>query len=402
MGLFKALSLILMLTAHLSAYSATELTLYLSPKGDDGLDGQSASRSILSLKRAHQLIAAHFKKSPSNVNVLIAPGTYYNQTVVWTTAHPQYQIRIKSAVADKKPVFDGRSDGTQTLGSQRSFFIMKNFSGATNITLENLFIRFYAEAVGLNGDRDNEKTGFNSHNKILNMTFDKIGSRYHVDQASPGYAVLRLVNSKKNEIKGNIFSNILNKTRPELLHSIYAAHYSHENVIEGNVFKKQPGDPLRVRDFSNFNIINKNEFESAGAYAYSEWYCEKAESSACTKKDPECPSWGNVMRSNIYSGSGLFHYYVRPNFSNSNSACKTKAPAKAENKRLRTSLNVTSKDGAGTKTPKGYLIESRLNTKVNTGYCPRPTDCVSTGGSCYVNGGGTSNHLCVNNDWRSR
>lgn len=401
MGLLKAMSLIIMLTAQLSAY-AGDLTIYLSPKGNDSQDGQTAARAILTLKRAHQLVAAHFKKTPSHVNVLIAPGTYYNQTVIWTTAHPKYHIRIKSTVTDRKPVFDGRIDEKQTLGNQRSFFIMKNFSGATNITLENLLIRYYTEAVGLNGDRDDEKTGFNSHNKILRMTFDKIGSRYHVDQASPGYAVLRLVNSRKNEIKGNLFTNIVNKTRPELLHSIYAAHYSHENIMEGNVFKKQPGDPLRVRDFSNFNVISNNEFESAGAYAYSEWYCEKADSSACTKKDPECPSWGSSMRSNIYSGSGLFHYYVRPNFSNASSACKKNAPAKAENRRLRTSSNVTSKSPGGTKTAKGYFIESRLNSKVNTGYCPRPTDCVSTGGSCYVNGGGTSNHLCMNNDWKSR
>lgn len=64
-----------MLAAHLSAYSSNELKIYLSPMGSDSHDSLEASRAIVSLKRAHQLIAAHFKKTPSNVNVLIAPGT---------------------------------------------------------------------------------------------------------------------------------------------------------------------------------------------------------------------------------------------------------------------------------------------------------------------------------------
>ncbi|WP_408097065.1 hypothetical protein ACJVC5_18685 [Peredibacter sp. HCB2-198] len=447
--------LIFLLTFSFHSFSSSTLNIYLSPKGVDTQDGLSAAKAVLTLKRAHELVAAHFKKSPSNVNIQLAPGVYYNQTVTWTATHPLYQIRIYSTSATNKAVFDGRSSSTASLANQRSFFILKGTNGkATNLSFEYLAIRYYAEAISFNGNRDDEKAGFNSNNKILYCLFDKIGSKYHVDKSLPAYAVVRFVNSRKNEVKGNVFSNVENYSRPELLHSVYVAHLSHENTFEGNSFRKQPGDPLRIRDYSNFNVITKNEFDSAGAYAYSEWYCEASESSDCTKKVPECPSWGSKMYSNVYRGSGLFHYYVRPNFQNSNSACKTKAPANADNRRLRTSSNVTTNeyvvqsiqsnkgyygvcpsrghcvsasgscymDGGGTanhicinsnwtlrsefkaplKTSKGYLVQSLLNSRYISGYCPRSTDCISTGGVCYVNAGGTANHLCQNNNWKSR
>lgn len=156
--------------------------------------------------------------------------------------------------------------------------------------------------------------------------------------------------------------------------------------------------------------------------------------------DPECPSSGSIMRSNIYRGSRLFKYYVRPNLKNATSASKTRSPGDARNRRLRTSLNVTTKetllfsvhnnnknfyaicpdqshcissvgkcyaerkgtsdlvcinstwiDREDNKTPiktsKGFFIHSLLNSKINSGHCPRSTDGVSTSGRCYVNGG---------------
>lgn len=386
--------LLFLLLISFNAFSVSNLTIYLSPNGVDTQDGLTTTRPIRTLKRAHDLVAAHLKKTPSNVNIQLAPGVYYNQTVTWTATNPLYQIRIYSASPTQKAIFDGRSSATATLGSQRSFFILKSTSGkATNLNFEHLTIRFYAEAISLNGNRDDEKAGFNSNNKILFTWFDKIGSKFHVDQTLPAYAALRFVNSRKNEVKGNIFSNIENASRPELLHAVYVAHFSHENIFEGNSFRKQSGDPLRVRDYSNFNVVTKNEFESAGSFVYSEWYCEASESSDCTKKIPECPSWGSAVRSNIYRGSGLFKYYVRPNFQNSNSACKTKAPALADNKRLRTSSNVITNQ---------YVVQSILNNKGLYGVCPSRNHCVSTSGGCYVDGGGTANHLCQNNNWTSR
>ena len=384
----------LCLFISLNAFSTTSLTIYLAPNGVDTQDGLTSSRPILTLKRAHDLVTAHFKKSPSNVNIQLAPGVYYNQTVTWTATNPLYQIRIFSASATNKATFDGRSGSAATLANQRSFFNLKSTVGkATNLSFEHLGIRYYAEAISFNGNRDDEKAGFNSNNKILFNTFDKIGSKYHVDKTLPAYAVVRFVNSRKNEMKGNVFSNIENFSQPALLHSIYVAHFSHENTFEGNSFRKQSGDPLRIRDYSNFNVITGNEFDSAGAYAYSEWYCEASENTECTKKNPECPSWGSAVRSNVYRGSGLFKYYIRPNFQNSNSACKTKAPAAAENRRLRTSSNVMTNE---------YVVQSILNNKGYYGICPSRSHCVSSSGKCYVNGGGTANHLCQNNNWKSR
>lgn len=317
--------------------------IYVSTRGSDTKDGTSSNNSVATLKRAHQLAAAYMKRSPIDVVVYIEPGTYYNQTVTWTTAHPKYYTKITTTNPKKQTVFDGRANRNASLGSQRSFFTFR-FSGQhSNLIIENLTIRNYAEGITLSGNREDFEKGWNGSNKILNNTFDRIGSLYHEDPSKHAYAVLRLVNSRYNEIRGNKFTNIMNKKSPALLHSIYAANASSHNIIHGNHFGPQKGDPVRIRDFSNFNDIAKNTFDRAAAYGYSEWYCEKKSNSACSKGIPECPSWGNVFKNNTLTKTGVWHLYVNAKFVKSKSACQRNPPKEADNRRLRTSQNISKK-----------------------------------------------------------
>ncbi|WP_407352131.1 hypothetical protein [Luteimonas sp. R10] len=74
------------------------------------------------------------------------------------------------------------------------------------------------------------------------------------------------------------------------------------------------GDPIRIRDASDFNKILDNRFFDTGAGAYySDWYCIH-DRSDCTKSTPECPSIGNEFRYNelngdYYGGISVFRLY---------------------------------------------------------------------------------------------
>ena len=68
------------------------------------------------------------------------------------------------------------------------------------------------------------------------------------------------------------------------------------------MFKNVSGDAIRVRDYGYGNVIVENRISKAGATAYSEWFCDAANLSACTKAD-ECWSWENQFRDNLLDGS---------------------------------------------------------------------------------------------------
>src|SRR5690606_29032191 len=121
---------------------------------------------------------------------------------------------------------------------------------------------------------------------------------------------IRFVNSKENLIENNDFVDIINIDREGALHALYVAHYSDSNRIDNNRFVNNTGDAVRVRDFSNGNVVTRNRFEKAGSGgAYSEWYCDFDARTDCTKATPECPSWENVFKDNLigtnYKGEPL-------------------------------------------------------------------------------------------------
>lgn len=307
----------------------SRLTLYVSPTGDDSKDGLSQGSSIKTLARAQSVVKSKLSLGYKEFLIRISGGTYRAESVVWTVTSKDSTIRLYGEKG--KSVYDGG-------GVTESFFILKSDSGErTNISIENLTIRNYWEAISFKGSRGDLSRGYNSHNQIKNCRFERIGGAFFKkDTSKDAYAVVRLVNSDHNILSGNSFAQIRNLKEPVLLHSFYIAHGSSNNIIERNKFLPQPGDPLRLRDYSNNNIIRFNVFENAGTSAYSEWYCEKAKFTVCTSSEPECPSWENWFQRNTIRGTAVFTIRVQPSWTPKTSACRLKPISE---RRLRTAEN---------------------------------------------------------------
>lgn len=366
--------------------------VFISPSGNDANDGLSAKTPILTLKRANAIALKQLQTRPTDVVVHVAPGAYFNQTVSWTAVHKDFYVIIKGTSPTSRAKFDGRLNSSETLGTQHSFFTLSARGFLTNLTLENLHITYYVEAVSFAGNREDAQNGYNGNNKILNTVFDRIGNQYSKVKDKIGYAVVRFSNSRFNTVRGNIFSNLYNGAKNEYQHALYISSHSGSNTITQNAFRNNGGDPVRIRDFSNFNKIDKNEFNKAGAVGYSEWYCEQASEPTCTKADPECPSWGNTFTGNNLKSVGTHTIYINPNFVMSRSACKRAAPAEAGGKRVSTSGNFTNAT---------VLVTSSLNGGLYSNFCSALTDCVSSSGKCYRSGQSSTRWLCDANRWRS-
>lgn len=267
--------------------------LYVSPQGDDARSGLSPQQAIASLSHAHELV---LQAQPNTaIDVVVGAGVYHHQAVRWTYTNG-YPITIgaRDDVA-QKPIFDGG-------GKTHTWFTLHNHSAQlSHVMLRNLQIQYYHTGISLQGDRDNP-LGFNGANELHGMRFINIGGLF----TTFGYsnAAVRLVNSRDNVISDCEFTNILNESAgASAIHGVYIAHYSSGNQIRDNRFSHINGDPIKVRDRSNANIIADNRFEQTGKRAYYQgWYCNKATRNDCTKADRECPSQGNVFRDNTLLG----------------------------------------------------------------------------------------------------
>lgn len=311
------------------------LILWMAPNGSDTNDGTASNRPVLTLQRVQKILQA--RKPQTNVEVRIAPGRYRGQRVTWTHVIPGRKITFTRHASDTgRPIFDGCLSANNCPGG--TWFILQHSGGAeTNLVFNYLRVENYQTAISLNGSR-NAEANSNGSNRIFGCYFDRIGNVFN-SSLSPSTAAIRLVNSDDNEIINNHFTNIINTTSPALLHAIYIAHLSDRNQILRNRFENNAGDPIRVRDFSNNNVINDNTFKKVAIdAAYSEWYCEHDKRTDCTKATPECPSWGNQFRDNHLNGNyackqlGTFKYYQ----GDTASGC---APPAGQTQRLRTSGN---------------------------------------------------------------
>ncbi len=277
------------------------LRIYLSINGDDGNSGTDLDKPIHTLERAEEIIGA--LSSPRDVEVRIGPGRYHGQHVVWTTTFPNHSITFLPTHDDKnRPVFDGcPADETGTSCGGTFFKLSKEIGEASNLTFRYIRVEHYVCAMSLEGDRENVSNTWNGYNTVFGCYFYNIGDLY--SNAGTGYAVIRLLNSDHNLIQNNHFVNNKNGSGTAgLLHGLYIAHHSGNNVIQSNSFRYHTGDPIRLRDASNYNDILNNKFTQTGVYGYSEWYCDVTASN-CTKVTPECPSWENEFKYNTLNGN---------------------------------------------------------------------------------------------------
>ena len=275
--------------------------IYVAPDGDDAATGTSMEESVKTLKRVHQLVAAG--AGSQDIEVRIAPGDYYGQSVTWTATMPDHSIKFMPLNDDKvRPVFDGCLATGECPGG--TWFKLSHSAGEeTNLIFWYIRVQNYGTAISLNGNRNAEENS-NGSNTIYGCYLDSIGNVFN-PSLSASTAVVRLVNSDDNLIRNNHFVSGINTSSAGLIHSIYVAHMSDRNQILKNRFKLQSGDAIRIRDYSNDNVIEENKFIAAGISAgYTEWYCDHdIADNKCTKVGPECPSWKNVFRYNLLDGN---------------------------------------------------------------------------------------------------
>ena len=314
---------------------AGPLVLYVAPGGDDARDGSTPARAVLTLARVHAILVS--MRPDRDVEVRIAPGTYHGQRVRWTYTMPDHSIRFVTSAADRtRPVFDGCLASGECPGG--TWFLLASSSGRpTNLEFEYLRVTRYQTAIALNGSRESRSTS-NGRNRIFGCYFDRIGNGF-APSLPYSTAALRLVNSDDNVIENNHFVDVINTTSGALIHAIYAAHGSDRNRIARNRFLRSTGDPVRIRDFSNGNVVVDNRFIRVGTAAgYTDWYCDHDTRSDCTSPLPECPSWDNQFRDNVLDGTWACRTLAVWELFQDDSATGCSRPT-ASSRRVRTSGN---------------------------------------------------------------
>jgi len=288
-------AIFLVAISPLAAY-AGGVVLYLDPHGSDQANGQGPDQALRSLQKALDIAYVRAKKGADSVRIEIAPGRYVGQHV--RIGRPPADVRFEVVArpgSPSRPIFDGDGKGG-------TWFILKaRDQNGARFMFSGLEITNYLTAMSFDGDRERPNTNL-GNNIIQDMVFRKIGQVRPNDR--PSTAALRLVNSRHNVIRDNHFISIRNLRGCGALHSIYLAHHSSDNRIENNTFQDTCGSPIRLRDASNDNVAIGNTFRKAEYEAvFDEWYCNPERTKKCTKKTPECPSWGNRYEANTVSDS---------------------------------------------------------------------------------------------------
>jgi len=301
--------------------SAAVTKIYMSAAGSDANNGASTSTPVKSLQRVQSLLVT--LDPDDDVEVHIAPGTYLGQTVYWNYLNGHTITFTSQAFGSTRPVFDGQ-------GASSTWFTLASALGLeTNLKFRYIQVQNYLTAIYFSGNREETdlSLGWNGHNDLYGMMIRRIGGKYTTSSTDYSTAAVRLVNSRNNTISNSHFVYIENAAPAAnetdfrgSIHAVYMAHRSSNNLIQTSQFVNVSGDPIRVRDSSDYNQIESNVFTNSGAYAYSEWYCDISRTD-CTSPVYECPSFGNLVRNNqlagSYDGGGLGTFVLSGSLPNS-------------------------------------------------------------------------------------
>ncbi len=284
------------------SYALEPFKIFVSPSGSDDNNGLEYSYPIKSLSRAQDILRARNPNQP--IEIHISQGTYLSQSVVWSYTNGHSITFTPIDFTNDRPVFDGE-------GSDTWFKLSKKNGKASNLKFRYIKVQNYNTAMSFEGNRANLES-WNSENELYGMYFYRIGGQF--SNSSHSTAAVRFVNSKNNSVINSHFVEILNNdAQASAIHALYFAHYSSNNKVLRNRFLTINGDPIKVRDESNYNYIADNKFYSSGKDTfYQEWYCNPSVRSDCTKVSGECPSIGNEFRNNdLYGGySGAIKMFM--------------------------------------------------------------------------------------------
>ncbi|MDQ3338495.1 MAG: right-handed parallel beta-helix repeat-containing protein [Myxococcota bacterium] len=194
----------------------------------------------------------------ANVEVHIAPGTYYHDSISWELTSPDYAITFMPRDnGSTKPVFNGCLTSTQLTCDLDTFFSMRK-DGPTNLHIKNIRIERYRQAINFRGGSPS-----NSNNSIYGCYFYRIGS-LHVSGQPNGYGVVSLNSSDRNSIKNSYFKNFENAGGNTALHALYISNNSDGNLISGNTFHTGNGIAVKLRNDCWWNTIEYNTFTKVG------------------------------------------------------------------------------------------------------------------------------------------
>jgi hypothetical protein len=307
------------------------LTIWMSPEGRDSNDGSQA-RPLKSIAGVHEHLLGLYPKGKAldaDVEVRIAPGTYSGDEVTWTLPSAGHSITFMPAgfrvgmryakvkALGGRPVFDGtRACKANKAGAACKFFNVDQPKGAGASRL-----RFYYLEI-----RDWATTGIGLHNSgegrnlVYGCRFDNIGTyraAYH--ELLHGMAAVGLSDSDHNVILNNSFVNIKNQSGEErFLHAVYMNVHSDENRVEGNLTSKVSGDPIKVRQYSNRNVVTNNTLRCSGLKSFFLDYPEPFGGN--TGRAPECDSYRNVFKGN-HLDCGYFGGSIAQTFAEPGKAC---------------------------------------------------------------------------------
>ncbi|RFU39919.1 right-handed parallel beta-helix repeat-containing protein [Actinomadura logoneensis] len=105
-----------------------------------------------------------------------------------------------------------------------------------------------------------------------------------------GYAGVHIQDSTGISISRNVFTRLSNAGN---MHGVYLVRTSHVRITK-NTFSYVTGDPVRLRDASNYNTVDGNTMTHSGRYALlSEW-------AALPPYGQERCGRGNVFKGNKY------------------------------------------------------------------------------------------------------
>ncbi|MEU2513143.1 right-handed parallel beta-helix repeat-containing protein [Streptomyces syringium] len=260
------------------AKAVVGVRVHVSATGSDSNPG-TKKKPVKSLAQAHKIAV---RKQATAVEIRIKNGTYVSPQLNWTL---RARVTIRPD-GSGRPVFRGQP-------GKRLYWLRTTEAGA-QFDIRGLQLQEYTRGgIFFRGS---------SRNNIRGMVFTHIGSKHALSGVTQGNGGVHLNDSNRNWIAGNRFNALENipldpdgdgpkkPTGIAEIHAVYFGARSSDNTVTGNRFTTVSGDPVRMRNRSDNNVIDANRFARTGYKGLaSDWYDEDAS---------ECESIGNSFTNN--------------------------------------------------------------------------------------------------------
>ena len=260
-------------------------TIWIAPNGSDARATSSQQYPVATLLRAQEILEL---ENHDGLAVVYVEGGNYDE---WgTTWSYQSEHRTIIKAYDGTPTFSG--DGAK---NQYGLLIEPDPGQPNDMNLSVEGLRWVDSTNGIR-----VSGAFNV--RLERLTFERIGTQHSA--TGNGYAALSLSGTQGTRVIEARFRDIENaEPRESYIHAIYMSGETHGTQVIDSRFFNISGDPIRVRDGSNWNRVEGGSFTRTGKYAIlSAWHNPGA---------GESPSAGNTLR-NSDTGSDYAGSYDFP------------------------------------------------------------------------------------------